>query len=89
MISEKIFFGYLAVMSLVTFLAYGDDKARAKANRWRIPEKVLIGLSLMGGFIGGYLGMKVFRHKTRHWYFYAVQIAGAVLWAAGFAVLHL
>ena len=71
---------YLAAMSVVTFILFGADKHKAKAHKWRIPEKPLLGLSLLGGFAGGFLGMEFFRHKTKHWYFYAVMIVSLVLW---------
>lgn len=61
---------YLSAMSLLTFILFGADKHKAKAHKWRIPEKTLLGLSLLGGFAGGFLGMEFFRHKTKHWYFY-------------------
>ncbi|WP_294589018.1 DUF1294 domain-containing protein [uncultured Ruminococcus sp.] len=67
-------------MSVVTFILFGADKHKAKAHKWRIPEKTLLGLSLLGGFAGGFLGMEFFRHKTKHWYFYAVMIVSLVLW---------
>ena len=46
-----------------------DDKCKAKAHAWRIPEKTLFGLSLLGGSAGTWAGMYAFRHKTKHWYF--------------------
>ena len=70
---------YLAVMTIVTFFAYGIDKLKAKANAWRVPEKVLLLMSFLGGAVGGVLGMKVFRHKTKHWYFTAVNILGIIV----------
>ena len=57
---------YLAVMSLIAFAAFGLDKFKAKTNRWRIPERILFLLAILGGGVGAFLGMKVFRHKTRH-----------------------
>ena len=60
---------YLAAVNAVTFLAYGADKRRAKKGQWRVPEKTLFLLPLLGGSVGGILGMAVFHHKTRHWYF--------------------
>ena len=57
---------YLAVMSLIAFAAFGLDKFKAKTNRWRIPERTLFLLAILGGGVGAFLGMKVFRHKTRH-----------------------
>ncbi len=60
---------YLAAVNAVTFLVYGADKRRAKKDQWRVPEKTLFLLPLLGGSVGGILGMRVFHHKTRHWYF--------------------
>lgn len=57
---------YLALINLVTFFLYGYDKLKAKKKKWRIQEKTLILLAVLGGSIGALLGMKVWRHKTRH-----------------------
>lgn len=56
---------YLCVINIAAFLLYGLDKQKAKMNRWRIPEKVLIGLAAIGGSIGALTGMRVFHHKTK------------------------
>ena len=61
--------GWLAGVNVVTFALYGIDKYRAKKGRWRIPERTLLLLPLLGGSVGGILGMAAFHHKTRHWYF--------------------
>jgi uncharacterized membrane protein YsdA (DUF1294 family) len=60
---------WLAGVNVVTFALYGIDKYRAKKGRWRIPERTLLLLPLLGGSVGGILGMAAFHHKTRHWYF--------------------
>ena len=60
---------YLAAVNVVTFTVYGIDKGKARRGAWRIPEKTLFLLPLLGGSVGALLGMKVFRHKTKHWYF--------------------
>ena len=57
---------YLLLINLVTFALYGIDKWRAKHNRWRISEKMLLLFALMGGSIGALLGMRTWRHKTQH-----------------------
>lgn len=57
---------YFALMSLAAFAAFGLDKYKAKAGKWRIPERTLFLLALLGGGIGAFLGMRVFRHKTQH-----------------------
>ena len=56
----------VAVYNLVVFCVYGYDKRCAIKDKWRVPEKVLIGLALFGGSVGAYLGMTIFRHKTKH-----------------------
>lgn len=45
------------------------DKKRAIKKKYRIPEKTLFLVALIGGSLGTTLGMEMFRHKTRHWYF--------------------
>lgn len=59
------FFIYLILINIVSFILMGWDKYCAIKNKWRIPEKTLLGLSIIGGGIGIYLGMKTFRHKTQ------------------------
>ena len=53
----------------VRVIGYGADKRRARKGKWRVPEKTLFLLPLLGGSIGALLGMRVFHHKTKHWYF--------------------
>ena len=60
---------WLVVINLLTFIVYGADKRRARKGKWRVPEKTLFLLPLLGGSIGALLGMRVFHHKTKHWYF--------------------
>lgn len=56
----------IVIINIVTFIIYGIDKYKAKKGKWRIPENSLIGLAIIGGSIGAYLGMKVWHHKTMH-----------------------
>ena len=58
--------GYLVIINVVTFLIYGIDKRKAVKHKYRISEKTLILMALIGGSIGALIGMKVFRHKTKH-----------------------
>lgn len=60
---------YLLVMNLIGFFAMFLDKQKAKRDKWRIPEKTLFLLAVIGGSLGTTLGMNLFRHKTKHWYF--------------------
>ena len=57
---------YLCIINAVGFLLMLIDKQKAKKRQWRIPEKTLIGVAIIGGSIGSLLGMYTFRHKTRH-----------------------
>ena len=61
--------GYLALIKAITFAVYGADKRRARKDRWRVPERTLFLLAVLGGSLGALLGMHVFHHKTKHWYF--------------------
>jgi len=61
---------YLLIVNLVAFCTYGIDKSKAERGSYRIPEKTLIGLALLGGSLGAFLGMRVFHHKTRKPKFY-------------------
>jgi uncharacterized membrane protein YsdA (DUF1294 family) len=60
---------WLLLINLATFLVYGADKRRARKGAWRIPERTLFLLPLLGGSAGALLGMYIFHHKTKHWYF--------------------
>ena len=60
---------YLLVINVVGFLLMGIDKLRAKKQVWRVPEKTLFLIAVIGGSIGTNIGMYAFRHKTKHWYF--------------------
>ena len=64
-----IVMGVLIVINLVTFALMGIDKRRARRGAWRISEKALFLTTACFGGLGGVLGMKVFHHKTKHWYF--------------------
>ena len=69
MIVISIIAGYLVVLNLIGFALMGIDKRRAVKKLWRIPESTLFIIALIGGSVGSIIGMKVFHHKTRHWYF--------------------
>lgn len=75
--------GYLVGINLLGFFLMSLDKRRAKRNRWRISEVSLFLPAILGGSLGALLGMHLFHHKTRHWYFRlglpAVLVLQAVL----------
>lgn len=85
----KYFLIYLLAVNLLLFALMGVDKYKARHDRWRVRESTLLVCAVIGGSVGGILGMRVFRHKTRHTVFrcgfpaiLALQIVLAgVLWA--------
>ena len=66
MTTEQLILIYLIAMNVVTFFMYGIDKWKAKRSKWRISEATLLGLAVIGGSIGAWLGMRVWHHKTMH-----------------------
>ena len=62
----KYFLLYLLLINAIAFVLMLADKQKARKNRWRIPERTLIGSALLGGSLGALLGMYTFRHKTKH-----------------------
>jgi uncharacterized membrane protein YsdA (DUF1294 family) len=60
---------YLIVVNIMTFVIMGNDKHKAEKSKFRIPEKTLFTFSLIGGSLGGIVGMRFFRHKTKKWQF--------------------
>lgn len=57
---------YLLAVNVVAFFTYGVDKLKAKKGKWRIPESTLLLLAAVGGSVGAWLGMSLWRHKTQH-----------------------
>lgn len=65
--TPHLFLTYLLLaINVLTFLIYGLDKYKAKRAKWRISERTLLSMALVGGSIGAWLGMKVWHHKTMH-----------------------
>ena len=63
---HAILIGTFFLLNLITFIIYGIDKFKAKKAKWRISEATLILLAVIGGSIGAWLGLQVWRHKTQH-----------------------
>ena len=57
---------YLAVVNVFAFVLYGADKYFAVRGKWRISERNLLLIAAVGGSLGAYLAMNLFRHKTKH-----------------------
>ena len=60
---------YISSVNLLGLILMGIDKYKAKKRTFRIPEATLFTVAIFGGSLGTTLGMFLFRHKTRHWYF--------------------
>ena len=79
--TQEFYIGYIVVLALVSFIAfvlYGVDNFKAKKGLWRIKESVLLLFGFLGGAVGALIGMNLFHHKTKHWYFWIVNILGLV-----------
>ena len=65
----KILILYLILINHTRSRVMGADKYRARKHAWRIPERTLFAVALLGGSLGAILGMYLWHHKTKHWYF--------------------
>lgn len=79
---SKIILVYLLVLNLAGLAVMGIDKYKAVRHAWRIPEKTLFLVSILGGCAGTWIGMYLFHHKTRHWYFVVGMPLILILWIA-------
>ncbi len=67
--AQLILIAYLISINLIGFFIMGIDKQRARKRAFRVPEATLFMIAIIGGSIGSIIGMHLFHHKTRHWYF--------------------
>lgn len=81
LIDQSPVFLYYAVLNIGLAGLYFIDKMKAINHSWRIPEKSLLTGAVLGGAFGGLAGMLIFRHKTRHGKFWAINCI--------FAAVHL
>ena len=77
---QTIVLSYLLIINLIAFVLYGIDKKRALRNEYRISEKVLLWIARLGGAIGSWLGIKLFRHKTKHTKFRIIVPLWMIIW---------
>ena len=80
---------YLILINLVGFFLYGLDKAKAKRKGGRIPERTLLWVARIGGGAGCWLGMVLFRHKTKHIRFKILVPLWTIVWTLGVVLLFL
>lgn len=86
-VMTKIIGIYLLIINVVTFALYGIDKWKAIHNKWRIREATLLIMALIGGSLGAFIAMQMFRHKTRKWYFRYTVPAMLVVHVVGIILL--
>lgn len=65
----KLLLLYLFLINALGLLLMLADKAKARKNLWRIPERTLMTVAALGGSLGCLIGMYTARHKTQHWKF--------------------
>lgn len=78
---------YLVVINIFTFIIYGIDKNKAKNQQWRISEFILLLLASIGGVFGAWIGMNVFRHKTKRKKFQIAIPFIMIIWIIGSILL--
>lgn len=84
----QILLFYLVLINLLGFVLYGIDKAKSKGKgHRRIPERTLLWEARLGGGVGCWLGMMLFRHKTKHTRFMILVPLWTILWIAGVVLL--
>ncbi|WP_407269092.1 DUF1294 domain-containing protein [Radiobacillus sp. PE A8.2] len=70
---------YFVIINIVAYAVMGIDKKRAKSGEWRISEKTIWTITIIGGATGSWVGMSGFRHKTKHIQFkYGVPLLSIV-----------
>jgi uncharacterized membrane protein YsdA (DUF1294 family) len=87
--------GWFTAISVLTFVVLWRDKHQAKTQEWRSPEALLHLLELFGGWPGGFLAQRWFRHKTAKisyqfvfWLIVLLYQAVAIDWLLGWRLLH-
>ena len=71
---------YLIIINIIEFIIMGIDKRLAIKNKYRIPEKAIILLSLMGGALGVIIGMYTFKHKTKKRKFHIIFVLSLIFY---------
>lgn len=78
--NNLILLAYLVVINLVVFALYGIDKKKAISHEFRISERVLLWSARLGGGLGAWFGMRIFRHKTKHTRFNIIVPLWMLIW---------
>ncbi len=62
----SIIYWYVLFINIIGLYIMKTDKQRARKQKYRIKENTIWKISFLGGAIGTFLGMRMFRHKTKH-----------------------
>ncbi len=80
---------YTVIINIVAVVVYAWDKLCAIQHRWRVPEKMLLAIAVIGGSVGALFAMSLFHHKTLHLKFkYGVPVI-LTLQVAGLIWIHM
>lgn len=77
---EKLY-KYMIIINIISFIIYAIDKRLAIKKRTRVPEAILLFLSIIGGSLGSLIAMYLVHHKTKKWYFVLINLGLTVLYS--------
>jgi uncharacterized membrane protein YsdA (DUF1294 family)/cold shock CspA family protein len=81
-------FGAYLIASAVAFFLYRNDKAAARAGRWRTPEVTLLAVGFFGGWPGALIAQRIYRHKSRKASFQIAFWVSVVVNLVGLGLVH-
>ena len=80
MAAMELIWGIVLLWNVATLLAYGWDKWRStKQGARRVSERTLLWMLFLTGWLGAWIGMAWFRHKTIKQPFRRYAIAWTVI----------
>lgn len=77
---EKLY-KYMIIINIISFIIYALDKRLAIKKRTRVPEAILLFLSIIGGSLGSFIAMYLVHHKTKKWYFVLINLGLTILYS--------
>lgn len=77
---EKLY-KYMIIINIISFIIYAIDKRLAIKKKTRVPEAILLFLSIIGGSLGSLMAMYLVHHKTKKWYFVLINLGLTVLYS--------
>ena len=87
-VPRAVVFDWVALVTLLGFVAMGLDKMLAVGRRSRVSERTLWLIALLGGFLGIFLGGRAFHHKTSKASFWGPVLFASVIWVVALASLY-